>query len=88
MFDASLEDPPSGATARKRSWLSLILREETGTRPPGLKQLSPRSAYPPHRNPMLLFRFVGSFLLRFETRTFRGLLFHEPPRTMAVLRCI
>jgi len=30
---------------------------------------------------MLLFRFVGSFLLRSEARTFLVLLFHEPPRT-------
>jgi hypothetical protein len=42
-----------------------------------------RSAYPAQRNPMLLFRFVGSFLLRFETRTFCGLLFQEPPRISA-----
>jgi hypothetical protein len=35
---------------------------------------------PAHRKPLLLFRLVGSFLLRFDTRTFRGLLFQEPPR--------
>ncbi len=43
-----------------------------------------RSAYPAHRNPVLLFRFTGSFLLRFETRTFCGLLFQEPPRISAM----
>ena len=36
---------------------------------------------------MLLFRFVGSFLLRLETRTLCGLLFQEPPRILAVLHC-
>ena len=35
---------------------------------------------------MLLFRFVGSFLLRFEARTFLVLLFQEPPRIAAALR--
>ena len=45
------------------------------------KLLGSRSAYPAQRNPILLFRFVGSFLLRFEARVFRGLLFHEPPRS-------
>ena len=30
---------------------------------------------------MLLLRLPGSFLLRFETRRFRGLLFQEPPRS-------
>ncbi len=29
---------------------------------------------------MLLFRFSGSFLFRFDRRTFLGLLFQEPPR--------
>lgn len=29
---------------------------------------------------MLLLRFAGSFLLRFDVRRFLGLLFHEPPR--------
>ena len=33
-----------------------------------------------------MFRFAGSFLLRFETRTFSGLLFQAPPRIAAVLR--
>jgi hypothetical protein len=34
-----------------------------------------------------LFRFAGSFLVRFDTRTFAGLLFQEPPRkSAAVLR--
>lgn len=46
----------------------------------------PRSAYPLQRNPILLLRFVGSFLFRFETRTFLALLFQEPPRTSAVFR--
>ena len=47
------------------------------------------SAYPPHRNPILLFRFADSFLLRFETRTFSGLLFQDPPRSItAVFRCL
>ena len=32
------------------------------------------------RKPMLLFRLVGVFLLRFAERRFCGLLFHEPPR--------
>lgn len=41
---------------------------------------------PTHRNPILLFRFAGSFLLRFEARTFLVLLFQEPPRTTAALR--
>ena len=45
---------------------------------------------PAHRNPILLFRSDGSFLLRFETRTFSGLLFQEPPRNTvsAALRSI
>ena len=30
---------------------------------------------------MLLFLFVGSFLLRFAARTLFSLLFHEPPRS-------
>ncbi len=42
------------------------------------------SASPTHRTPILLLRFAGSFLLRFETRTFRGLLFQEPPRSDSV----
>ena len=32
------------------------------------------------RKPLLLFRFVGLFLLRFAERRFCGLLFQEPPR--------
>jgi len=32
------------------------------------------------RNPLLLFRLVGLFLLRFAERRFSGLLFQEPPR--------
>ena len=32
------------------------------------------------RKPRLLFRFVGSFLLRLAERRFCGLLFQEPPR--------
>jgi hypothetical protein len=32
------------------------------------------------RKPRLLFRFVGSFLLRFAERRFCGVLFQEPPR--------
>jgi hypothetical protein len=32
------------------------------------------------RKPMLLFRLVGVFLLRFAERRFCGLLFQEPPR--------
>ena len=32
------------------------------------------------RNPRLLFRLSGVFLLRLAERTLRGLLFHEPPR--------
>lgn len=33
------------------------------------------------RNPLLLFRFAGLFLLRLADRQFLGLLFHEPPRS-------
>jgi len=33
----------------------------------------------------LLFRFSGSFLLRFDTRAFLGLLFQEPPRGVSGL---
>ena len=32
------------------------------------------------RNPRLLFRLSGVFLLRLAERTLCGLLFHEPPR--------
>ena len=32
------------------------------------------------RNPLLLFRFPVSFLLRFAAHKFLGLLFQEPPR--------
>lgn len=32
------------------------------------------------RNPMLLFRFVGLFLLRLAHRRLFALLFHDPPR--------
>jgi hypothetical protein len=39
-------------------------------------------ASPTHRTPILLFRFSGSFLLRFDTRAFLELLFHEPPRSV------
>ncbi len=35
------------------------------------------------RKPMLLFLFVGSFLLRFDARTLFPLLFHDPPRSAA-----
>ena len=38
------------------------------------------------RNPLLLFVFVGLFLLRFEARRLFGLLFHEPPRNTRVER--
>jgi len=35
-----------------------------------------------HRNPLLLFRFVGWLLFRFAARKLSGLLlFQEPPRT-------
>ena len=33
------------------------------------------------RKPTLLLRLSGVLLLRLETRAFRALLFHEPPRT-------
>jgi hypothetical protein len=57
---------------------------------PGLKE-SERTLRPlkwqPHarvdwtrRKPRLLLRLSVVFLLRFEDRTFLGLLFHEPPR--------
>ena len=36
------------------------------------------------RNPMLLFRLSGSFLLRFAARMFLGLLFQDPPRSTRV----
>ena len=36
-----------------------------------------RSTSRAQRNPMLLFLLAGSFLLRFDTRRFVGLLFHE-----------
>jgi hypothetical protein len=42
------------------------------------------SASPTHRTPILLLRLIGSFLLRFDTRTFCGLLFQEPPRSDSV----
>ena len=32
------------------------------------------------RNPRLLLRFPGEFLLRFATRAFAGVLFQDPPR--------
>ena len=32
------------------------------------------------RKPLLLFRLSGLLLLRFDTRVFVALLFHEPPR--------
>ena len=35
----------------------------------------------------MLFRSAASFLLRFDARTFSGLLFHEPPRISTALRC-
>ena len=38
-------------------------------------------ASPAHRTPILLLRFSGSFLLRFDTRAFLVLLSHEPPRS-------
>ncbi|MCG3768680.1 MAG: hypothetical protein JW394_0798 [Nitrospira sp.] len=38
------------------------------------------SASPRHRNPILLFRFVGWLLLRTEERALIGLLFQAPPR--------
>lgn len=38
-----------------------------------------------HRNPRLLFLFPGSFLLRFEARTFLALLFQLPPRRTRAL---
>jgi len=34
---------------------------------------------------MLLLRFSGSFLLRFETRAFPGLSFQEAPRSFSAL---
>jgi hypothetical protein len=34
---------------------------------------------------MLLLRFSGSFLLRFDARAFLGLLFQEPPRSVSAL---
>jgi hypothetical protein len=33
----------------------------------------------------LFLRLPGSFLLRFDTRTFLALLFHEPPRSASAL---
>ena len=38
------------------------------------------STSPPQRKPLLLFLLAGLFLLRFDTRTFLGLLFQDPPR--------
>jgi hypothetical protein len=38
------------------------------------------------RNPMLMFRLAGSFLLRYAQRAFLELLKYEPPRTTR--RCI
>src|SRR5262249_49656703 len=37
------------------------------------------------RNPMLLLRFAGSFLLRLAERTFTGLLLNAPPRNRRLL---
>jgi len=38
------------------------------------------------RNPLLLFRLSGLFLLRLAERKFAGLLFQEPPRSTRFLR--
>src|ERR1017187_559825 len=40
---------------------------------------------PTHRSPLLSLRLPGSFLLRFDTRAFLALLFHEPPRNASAL---
>ena len=42
-------------------------------------------ASPAHRSPILLLRLPGSFLLRFDTRAFLGLLFQDPPRSASAL---
>ena len=43
--------------------------------------MTPPSTSRRQRNPLLLFLFVGLFLLRFDTRSLLGLLFQEPPRS-------
>ncbi len=48
---------------------------------PAFLPLSGGSTSPTHRNPLLLFRLAGSFLLRLDTRAFRASLFQEPPRS-------
>ena len=56
---------------------------------PGRTRARPERPWPPRlrrrsvldtRKPALLFRFPVVFLLRLAERTFRGSLFHEPPR--------
>src|ERR1022692_816600 len=44
-----------------------------------------RARIPPHRTPMLFYGSPGSFLSRFATRAFLGLLFQVPPRSVGGL---
>lgn len=73
----------AGTKARKRAWRSR--RDRNPKRLSHVPVCQALPASPTHRSPMLLFRLSGSFLLRFDARTFVGLLFHEPPRSVSAL---
>lgn len=66
---------PVGSRSRNKRWT------ETATPTASVETAVPGS-FPvlARRNPTLLLRLSGALLLRFATRQFCGLLFHDPPR--------
>ena len=76
MFDGG--KAPVGSAVRK--WRLALFRQPEPPELPPRRHVGLRSTSRTHRKPMLLFRFSGSFLFRFDARTFLGLLFQDPPR--------
>src|ERR1039458_6294866 len=73
----------AGTKARKRAGTPGGTVIPSGSRLLAVWQSLPAS--PAHRSPILLLRLPGSFLLRFDTRAFLGLLFQDPPRSASAL---
>ena len=80
----SLGNSFTGRTSRPGSRRPLGSREP-GDEPSVLNATVKRSRA--RRKPRLLFRFSGSFLLRFADRALRGLLFQLPPRITRFAAC-
>lgn len=78
MFDAAGQCPMRRARNAEVEKLSRSGRGRSGSR--GEEAMLLRSTSRTQRNPMLLFLFSGSFLLRYAARRFLASLLNAPPR--------